>query len=741
VLTATYLSVFHEVTSIAGGTDRLLAVLTAALLAATVLARRVNERTAGGVGSAILVLGGIWYLLSTPATVGTGFGAVLDALGDTLALATGRPVIEITAVSRWAAATAPAPVFLSWYLAVRRRYTLAAGVGGSMVFFFILTTDLQLAGLVGIVASFCTIGFGELDRRDGTIDQAQRRIVLVAVMTVAALFISVVPASNGSTLSGYGVGGESRGDGTTDIENNLVATDGSLTVQGTVSLSPAVRFSVQADEPARWRVATYDRYTGEGWVRTDGLNPYDEQLDAPAGLSRPNKQRYRLRSPAAVMPAAAQPVAVGEGIRDRTLVTDHGSLVPRTELREDESYTVGSRSPVVSDAVLADADAPPPDSIVDQYTQVPGKTPDRVGALTADLTANASSTYEAAVIVERFLEREKTYSLDVRRPQGTIADSFLFEMEAGYCTYYATTMVTMLRTQGIPARLAVGYNTGQRVGEHEWVVRGSDAHAWVEVYVADVGWVEFDPTPAAGWTDARQGALSDARDGGFLSEDIDTPETTEAPYTGSDGSNASSPTAGDNGTTGDADGPTGSDEGSSGTGAIDRRGPPGLDESAIGSVSATEYRDSGGGVLAVIRSRGVHLALGLVLLFGLLAGVRGTGLVTRVRTSARLYWHRPTTDPERDVTRAAERIELLLAVEFRPRGPTETRQEYCESVPVSDERIHRVFELAARAEYGDSVTETEAGDAVASADELVRESRPLRSVFRNALPVFGMERP
>ncbi len=65
-------------------------------------------------------------------------------------------------------------------------------------------------------------------------------------------------------------------------------------------------------------------------------------------------------------------------------------------------------------------------------------------------------------------------------------------MDEGYCVYFATTMVTMLRTQGIPARMTVGYTSGQRIDENQWVVRGLNSHAWVEVYFPDQGWVQFD---------------------------------------------------------------------------------------------------------------------------------------------------------------------------------------------------------------------------------------------------------
>ena len=88
-----------------------------------------------------------------------------------------------------------------------------------------------------------------------------------------------------------------------------------------------------------------------------------------------------------------------------------------------------------------------------------------------------------------------------------MADTFIFEMEEGYCEYFATAMTTMLRTQGIPARYTVGYTTGQEIDDNTYEVRGMNAHAWVEVYFPEVGWVRFDPTPGGERLEAQQDAL------------------------------------------------------------------------------------------------------------------------------------------------------------------------------------------------------------------------------------------
>jgi hypothetical protein len=94
-------------------------------------------------------------------------------------------------------------------------------------------------------------------------------------------------------------------------------------------------------------------------------------------------------------------------------------------------------------------------------------------------------------------------------------DWFLFDYKRGFCNYYASAEVVLLRSLGIPARLAVGFAQGEKQQpastqppegvsnaivnkelntESTYVVRQKDAHAWPEVYFPEIGWVVFEPT-------------------------------------------------------------------------------------------------------------------------------------------------------------------------------------------------------------------------------------------------------
>lgn len=114
------------------------------------------------------------------------------------------------------------------------------------------------------------------------------------------------------------------------------------------------------------------------------------------------------------------------------------------------------------------------------------------------VAGSARTQYAAVNRVEAYLRRNYVY--DERPPyQATGAMPitwFLTASRRGFCQHFAGSMALMLRTLGIPARVAVGYTGGRYdPAADEWVVVDRDAHSWVEVYFEDYGWISFDPTP------------------------------------------------------------------------------------------------------------------------------------------------------------------------------------------------------------------------------------------------------
>jgi transglutaminase-like putative cysteine protease len=129
--------------------------------------------------------------------------------------------------------------------------------------------------------------------------------------------------------------------------------------------------------------------------------------------------------------------------------------------------------------------------------QQPEHLDPRIPALARAMTAGAATDLERVRAVEQRLRHDYGYTLELPRsePADPLAD-FLFVRRKGHCEYFASAMAVMLRTLGIPARLAAGFQGGVYNPISDlWLVRASDAHSWVEAWIPGHGWTTFDPTP------------------------------------------------------------------------------------------------------------------------------------------------------------------------------------------------------------------------------------------------------
>lgn len=138
-----------------------------------------------------------------------------------------------------------------------------------------------------------------------------------------------------------------------------------------------------------------------------------------------------------------------------------------------------------------------PTEVKKRFLQLPPIDP-KVTELAHAVTGNAITPYDMTIAIKQHLLASYAYSLDVGSILGASPlEDFLFTRKTGYCEHYATAMVILLRTLGIPARLVTGFLPGEwNDFGHYYVVRQQDAHAWVEVWFPHSGWVTFDPTPS-----------------------------------------------------------------------------------------------------------------------------------------------------------------------------------------------------------------------------------------------------
>jgi hypothetical protein len=134
-----------------------------------------------------------------------------------------------------------------------------------------------------------------------------------------------------------------------------------------------------------------------------------------------------------------------------------------------------------------------------RYLVLAPDTDPRLRVLAASLSEGAQTDEERVSRTLAYLARELQYSLTPGKfhSRQPIAE-FLFEKKKGYCEYFASAAAVLLRLQGVPTRYVSGFSPSEdsRVAGH-YVVRESEAHAWIEAFLPGRGWMEIDPTPAA----------------------------------------------------------------------------------------------------------------------------------------------------------------------------------------------------------------------------------------------------
>ncbi|HEY9089732.1 MAG TPA: transglutaminase domain-containing protein [Anaerolineaceae bacterium] len=247
-----------------------------------------------------------------------------------------------------------------------------------------------------------------------------------------------------------------------------------------------------------WRSNVYSVYTPTGWKAVgsfDASPPQPESLDPPQGRYLLRQEFDILSQHDEILFAANQPVQAmnGTAIQYRTL--DETALLTGSV----SQYSVSSWVTHVSASDLRAVTEQPSEPVLSIYLQVPETLPDRVSQLAARIVAGSETQLDKAMRIQEYLRATYAYATDVEPAAAgaDFVDHFLFESQTGYCTHFASAMAVMLRTQGIPARVASGFATGEYDFDHAaYRVIESNAHAWVEVYFAGYGWVEFEPTPS-----------------------------------------------------------------------------------------------------------------------------------------------------------------------------------------------------------------------------------------------------
>lgn len=297
----------------------------------------------------------------------------------------------------------------------------------------------------------------------------------------------------------------------------------SLQGLGVIELDPTVVMRVafpngsppQEHFNLRWRGTSLDAFDGQAWFQGTLTRPVLERDGRDFVFAQP-----MTGQPLFVQEISLEPLSGRQLFAAPTLLRLQGPF-PALHFDSGDGIVVPAKiDRPLRYVAVSDLGPPRPErlgagdgliapKISERYLALPAVS-SRVKALAREITEAAPTPYAAALLIEGYLKTQFLYRLGVTpTPGADPLEDFLFTQKQGHCEYFAGSMAVLLRTLGIPSRVATGFQKGEwnNIGRF-YTVRQRDAHAWVEAYFPESGWVSFDPSARAegraasrdGWT-------------------------------------------------------------------------------------------------------------------------------------------------------------------------------------------------------------------------------------------------
>jgi hypothetical protein len=332
-------------------------------------------------------------------------------------------------------------------------------------------------------------------------------VVVLAILAVAAAIFFALPRISGSYFSAF-------------AHKSTLETGFSDQVElggiGQIQQSSAVvmHVSVEGDDGGshalKWRGVSLSNFNGRRWSNPQSRHmaprtPSGDFSVAPPD-GRPALRRVSASAGRSIhYSVLMEPIGMDVFFLAPTASVLRGHYRALAIDRAGAVFNIDGGHPIGRYEAWSDLEARPPTETADYdvpqadetYFDLPRLDP-RILALARQITGTSRSDYERATAIESYLRTRFGYTLEL---PGTLADDpiaeFLFVRKKGHCEYFASTMAVMLRGLRIPSRMVTGFHGGEFNDlTSQYVIRASDAHAWVEGYFPQYGWVSFDPTPS-----------------------------------------------------------------------------------------------------------------------------------------------------------------------------------------------------------------------------------------------------
>lgn len=323
----------------------------------------------------------------------------------------------------------------------------------------------------------------------GTLKKIKIKRPLVFISAITLIITTIFFISAPRAKSGFWGKSRTKAIKTTGFSEKVdFGSFGEVKLDHTIIMR--IELSKETAEPLYWRGITLDYFDGTSWQSTI-KNKNRIYKDKDVFIVRPFSNENAIIQKIFLEPLDSDVIfglgaISGVEIESRALYSDNaGSIFTPEKSPRRLHYTAYSTF-----------DKPDSGSRNPKYLQLPSGN-EKIKELTKKVVLGANTSMEMASRIENHLKTNYRYSLTTSPPTSDISpvEDFLFVSKQGYCEHYATSMVLMLRTIGIPSRIVTGFIGGEKNAFGGYIsVRQSDAHSWVEA-VIDGRWERFDPTP------------------------------------------------------------------------------------------------------------------------------------------------------------------------------------------------------------------------------------------------------
>ncbi|MEV0810192.1 DUF3488 and transglutaminase-like domain-containing protein [Micromonospora sp. NPDC050200] len=354
---------------------------------------------------------------------------------------------------------------------------------------------------------------------------AGRRLAAVGV-ALAVVVPLAVPGMTGGLLDQVNSTGDGTGNGRPGQGGSPGRIDLFAALSGQLNQSEVTEMvKVTTNEPSPFylRFGVADELRPDGFrVRPPNGRRVDRNLPAPPARQGAEQQRYRatvqvtrnLNMP--LVPVYADPVST-DGLSGNWLYDPNlGVVFSNRDNSRGKRYSFEYVRSTFTPAALRKARSLPAEHpIAVQQTRRPAVQ--QVDVLVSRLVEGKQNDYDKVRAIYDYFSRENGFSYSLSTKGGTSGEEIVdfLTNKVGYCQQYAAAMAWLVRSAGIPARVAFGFTNGAGVGGDTYLLTNRNLHAWTEVYFDGMGWVPFDATPAYALQGANRSAWapdSDAPD-------------------------------------------------------------------------------------------------------------------------------------------------------------------------------------------------------------------------------------